>query len=132
MKIDVMPSKNPQAPGWVVIAHSPSGDIHDFGFNSQAEALEFVEAVYGIGKIVPVKQAPKTTPDRIAFYHTTRDHCSCSDHQLRGGSYFYGSKQVCKHRYQILAEDFALANRVADAWFQSKQEHISKEGVLAA
>lgn len=130
MQIDVMPSKNPQAPGWVVVAHSESGDIHDFGFKTQAEALEFALTVYG-GKVVPVRPVPPTTPEKLVEYKTTRHSCQCKN-AAHGGSYRWGNRFVCKHIYKVLSDDFALANRVADAWFQSKQEHISKEGVLAA
>lgn len=128
MQIDIQPST--QIPGkWVVIAHSPSGDIHDGLFSSQAEALEFVDAVYGIGKIIPVKRAPKTTAEKIRHYCTTRNSCQCQDRRNGGGSYLdERGRRICKHINHVRMEDFRIANAVADTW--QKQEHIDREGNL--
>lgn len=95
MVIDIKPTPDGQ---WCVIAHTPSGDCHDF-FATQQEAIDFSEKFYG-GKLV--KAAPKTTAEKCLQYGASEHHCTCKDFQNRGGSYVdqYGTRH-CKHTLHV-------------------------------
>jgi hypothetical protein len=127
MQIDVMPTKNTQ--GWVVVAHTESGDCHDF-FATKEAALDFALRFYG-GRVVPIKRIPKTTEAKLRHYCTTRNSCQCQDRRNGGGSYLdpRGSR-ICKHIHAVRMEDFRLANMVADTWV--KLQLIDQEGTLTA
>lgn len=105
MIIDIKPTRDG---GWCVIAHTTSGDCHDF-FTTQAQALDFAQSFYG-GKVKTAGQAPATDAEACLKYHTSEHSCACPDFVNRGGSYFdeFGTP-ACKHILHVQAHGMAPA-----------------------
>ena len=103
--IDIKPTRDG---GWCVIAHTASGDCHDF-FQTQAQALDFAQAFYG-GKVKTVGQAPATTAEACLKYHTSEWACSCPDSVNRGGSWLdFAGQPACKHMIHVQEHGIVIA-----------------------
>ena len=98
MLIDIKPAADGT---FCVVAHTTSGNVHDF-FTTQEAALEFAQEFYGQIKIRVPGQAPATDAASCLKYHTSEHNCTCPDFAVRGGSYFdeFGIAS-CKHILHI-------------------------------
>lgn len=106
MLIDVKPAKDGT---FCVVAHTTSGNVHDF-FTTQEAALEFAQEFYGQIKIRVPGQAPETTPESCLKYHTSEWACSCPDEVNRGGSWLdFAGQPACKHMIHVQANGIAPA-----------------------